>query len=179
LLRIGLVLPFVLFLLKEEYQQAVLLLAVAGASDGLDGFLARRFGWQSRVGALLDPVADKLLLVSTYVCLAYLGHFPVWVMVIVVARDLIIFAGAVAYWFLISPYNGQPSILGKACTFTQVFFALLNLFNLAIRPVSEWALWVGDWIVVLLSLLSGAQYVWIWGERALRSYRHDDPERRG
>ncbi len=172
LLRIALVVPFVLYLLAEEYQQAVILLAVAGFSDGIDGYLARRFSWQSRLGALLDPVADKLLLVSTYISLAYLGHFPVWVTVIVVARDLVIFAGAVAYWFLIAPYNGQPSILGKACTFTQVFFALWNLFHLALHPVPGWSLWIGDWAVVLLSLLSGAQYVWVWGERALKFGRN-------
>lgn len=172
-LRISLVIPFVLFLLKEQYQQAVLLLAVAGLSDGVDGFVARRFGWQTRVGALLDPVADKLLLVSTYISLAYLGHFPIWVTVVVVARDLIIFSGAVAYWYLVSPYNGQPSFLGKACTFTQVFIALLNLFHLAISPVPEESLLVGSWAVVLISLLSGVQYVWIWGERALKFFRHE------
>jgi len=171
LLRIGLVAPFVMLLLKEQYQSAVILLAIAGLSDGVDGFLARRFGWQTRIGALLDPVADKLLLVSTYVCLAYLDHFPVWVAGVVVARDLIIFSGALAYWFLISPYHGQPSVLGKLCTFTLVFFALFNLFHLAISPVPEWTLEVGNWTVVIMSLLSGAQYVWIWGTRAYHYFR--------
>ena len=96
-IRVLLVMPLVYALLTHHFVLALVLFAVAGVSDGVDGFLARRFNWYTQLGAMLDPLADKLLLVSTYLCLAWLGFFPVWFVALVVGRDLIIFCGAISY----------------------------------------------------------------------------------
>jgi len=83
-LRLVLVPPILILLVESRYGIALALVIVAGISDALDGWLARRFGWQSRIGGILDPLADKLLLVGTYVTLGLLGHLPAWLVVLVV-----------------------------------------------------------------------------------------------
>ena len=92
-LRIFLSVPVVWMLLEQRFDIALILFAIAGVSDGLDGFLAKHYGWQSRLGGLLDPMADKILLVSSYVSLALLGLIPVWLMLLVILRDLVIVTG--------------------------------------------------------------------------------------
>ena len=94
-MRIVLVVPVSWSLLRQEFGLALALFFVAGVSDGLDGFLAKHYGWSSRLGALLDPLADKALLVACYASLAWIGLLPVWLLVLVVARDVVIVAGAV------------------------------------------------------------------------------------
>ena len=103
LLRIGLVPPLLWLMLRGRYDIALILFIVAGFSDGVDGYLAKRFNWQSRAGALLDPTADKLLVAGSFVTLGVTGHLPMWLAAIVVLRDLIIFGGAMAYNFLVRP----------------------------------------------------------------------------
>ena len=99
ILRIFLTIPVVWMLLIQRFDVALVLFAIAGISDGLDGFLAKHFGWHSRLGGLLDPMADKVLLVSSYVCLAMLGLIPTLLMVLVIVRDLIIVTSALVYNF--------------------------------------------------------------------------------
>ncbi|NOR20565.1 MAG: hypothetical protein GQ538_10815, partial [Xanthomonadales bacterium] len=99
--RIGLVVPIMWFLVGAEYESALLLIIIAGFSDWVDGFLARRFGWESRIGGLLDPLADKLLFVSVFAALTWNGLVPLWLFAVVIGRDIIIVSGAFAYEFLI------------------------------------------------------------------------------
>src|SRR3990172_3309285 len=94
LLRMALVPPVVILLLNGYYGWALLVFVSAGLSDGLDGYLAKRFGWRSRLGAILDPLADKLLLVASYLTLGWLGQLPLWLVAVVVGRDIVIVAGA-------------------------------------------------------------------------------------
>ncbi len=96
-LRLALVLPVAWLLLRQQYPQALWLFLLAGLSDALDGLLARRFGWTSRLGAWLDPIADKLLLVISYVCLTLNGLVPVWLTAVLLLRDLVIVGGAGAF----------------------------------------------------------------------------------
>lgn len=166
--RILLVAPILLSITQHRFGWALGLFIVAGLSDALDGFLAKFFGWQSRLGSFLDPVADKLLLVSSYVVLSLLGLLPVWLAILVVARDLIIFGGAVAYYFLSHPYEGQPLLISKLNT----LFQLLLVFAVLVEQTwthGSFGLIPGlIGIVTLTTLSSGGLYVYIWGTNYLR-----------
>lgn len=123
-IRLALALPVVLWIGRGQYQQALILLAVAGATDGADGLLARRYGWQTRVGAYLDPVADKVLLVAVYIALGGSGLLPWWLVAVVLGRDVAILAtaGAILLW---TDYRGfRPSRWGKLSTTFQILTAL-------------------------------------------------------
>jgi cardiolipin synthase len=144
------------------------LLVVAGFSDGLDGFLAKRFDWRTRLGGLLDPIADKLLLVSLFVALAYAGLVPVELAVIVVGRDIVIVAGAIAYQILIAPVMGEPAPISKlntACQLAMTFFVLTHAAFAWPPPIS---LIVLGATVVFTSIVSGLTYVLRWSARAWR-----------
>lgn len=166
--RALLVVPLVCALLGQQFEMALLLFAVAGFTDGLDGFLARRYGWYTEFGAFLDPLADKILLVSTFLCLTILGVFPIWFTALVIARDIIIFSGAVAYRILIGPFSAHPNWLGKLCTFAQIGLGVITVFQLAFIPISEQLQELLIAIVVVLCIISGGQYVIEWSGKALR-----------
>ena len=153
ILRIFLVIPVVWALLDGRYTLALWLFAVAGASDGLDGFLAKQFHWTSRLGAILDPLADKLLLVSTFVALGWQGLLPLWLVAVVLGRDVVIVAGAVAYHLLFGSFELHPTLISKVNTFCQILLVILTV----VRFASEWdLLWMvhGMTVLVLLTTLS-------------------------
>ncbi|MEL7310934.1 MAG: CDP-alcohol phosphatidyltransferase family protein [Pseudomonadota bacterium] len=129
--RIGLV-PLVFgALLDAKFGLALILFVAAGFSDGLDGFLARRFGWHTELGAILDPIADKLLLIATFAALASVGAVPMWFALIVVARDLIIMGGAITYHFVVGGLEGKPTLVSKLNTLMLLLYVLLVLINAA------------------------------------------------
>lgn len=167
-LRIVLVVPLVASVLGGEYRVALVLLVLAGVSDGLDGFLAKTFGWQSRLGSLLDPAADKLLLVSAYVSLAYVGLVPVAVAAVVVGRDVVIIAGALAYQWLVAPLDGEPAAISKINTACQLGLLFFTLTSAAYAWPPEISLIVLGAAVVLTSIVSGLDYVLRWSRRAWR-----------
>ncbi|MCX6621228.1 MAG: CDP-alcohol phosphatidyltransferase family protein [Acidobacteria bacterium] len=117
----------VLAILNREYPQALLALIVAGISDGLDGYLARTFRWTTDVGAVLDPIADKILLCGIYLALGLTDVVPVWLMYVVFARDLLIALGAVVAVLFTRLRQFQPSIWGKLSTFLQILTAVMAL----------------------------------------------------
>ena len=166
LFRIALIVPVVLFIDDGRFTEALALFAVAGFSDGLDGFLAKRFGWHTRLGALLDPVADKLLIAATYVTLAYTDQIPVWLTAIVVLRDLVIIGGAAAYNFFIAPVQGEPTRISKLNTALELLFVVCVLGHAAIS-------WPDPLVITLLGagvlvtvVVSGVDYVLSWSRRA-------------
>ena len=136
-IRILLVPALVCFLLQQAFTAAIAVFLVAGVSDALDGFLARRLGQMTRLGALLDPLADKLLVVSSVLVLAWLGHLPRWLAITVITRDLLILAAA-AHTLRKSADELPPSVLSKINTFVQltlIFFVLTHAGGmLAIAP---------------------------------------------
>jgi cardiolipin synthase len=153
----------------ERYRLALALIALAGATDALDGLLARRFAWDSRLGSILDPLADKLMLVSIYAALAWLGHLPVWLAALVVARDIVIVAGAVAFHFLVGVVTMAPTLAGKANTAVQLTLIGVVIGRLAGLPFPGW---LGEslvWLTAVTTLWSGVHYVYTWGRRALAS----------
>ncbi len=123
-LRIFLSIPVIWMLLEQRFEIALVLFAVAGISDGLDGYLAKRNGWVSRLGGLLDPLADKVLLVSSYLSLAVIGAIPVWLVMLVILRDLVIVTGALVYNFRVKQLDVAPSLLSKFNTLAQIVLVL-------------------------------------------------------
>lgn len=156
-LRIALVVPLGWAIINGHDGLALLLAGAAGLSDALDGWLARQFGWQSPLGAWLDPAADKLMLAVGFVGLSIVGATPWWLTALVLGRDVVIVSGALAYHWLREHLVVAPSYISKLNTTLQIGWVLLVLFNrqgwieLALAP---WA-----WLVAASTLTSGLDYV--------------------
>ncbi|HUQ52692.1 MAG TPA: CDP-alcohol phosphatidyltransferase family protein [Gammaproteobacteria bacterium] len=166
--RMLLVAPLVSWIVHGRFAAALLVLVVAGLSDGLDGYLAKRFDWRTRLGGLLDPAADKLLLVSTFAALSYVGLIPVELTIVVIGRDVVIVLGAICYQWFIAPVQGEPAAISKlntACQLGMLFFTLTNAAFAWPPPVSLLVLGAA---VVFTSIVSGLTYVLRWSARAWR-----------
>lgn len=123
-----LIVPIVIVaILQGQWSTAFVLFVVAGVSDGIDGFIARRFDMRSEFGAYIDPLADKALLVSIYVTLAVVGVLPAWLAVVVVFRDATIVAAVMLSWVMSRPVAIRPLMLSKLNTAAQIGFAALVL----------------------------------------------------
>lgn len=160
--RLLLSLPLSLLLLGERYSAAFVLCLLAGVSDALDGFLARRFGWTSRLGSMLDPLADKLLLVSSTLSLALVGVLPWWLCALIVLRDLVILLGAGCYRLLVGRLVFRPTWLGKCCTVGQIVLLLVLMLEQQLLPAFAVLREPLLLVVAALTLASGAHYVWRW-----------------
>ena len=164
--RILLVVPIVVLMLGQQYAQALILFAVAGFSDSLDGFLAKRFNWQTWIGGLLDPLADKLLLVSSFIALGWVGLLPWWLVGLVFLRDLVIVTGAVIYHFRVGKVGGEPTLISKVNTFMQIAVVLVVVLAQIFPQIPLSALTILFGIVAGTTLASGVDYVVIWWKRA-------------
>ncbi len=166
LLRIALVAPILMLILEGSYGWALALFWLAGFSDGVDGYLAKRFDWHTRLGALLDPVADKLLVAGTFMTLAYTQHIPVWLAAIVILRDVIIVTGATAYNFIVGPVQGEPTRISKLNTALQLLFLLFVLSRAGFGWPDEIAITILGASILVTVVISGVDYVWSWSRRA-------------
>lgn len=164
--RFLLVPPVVIYMLDNKFGPALILLALAGFSDALDGFLARHYQWTSRIGALMDPLADKLLMVTSFLALGWLGLLPYWLVGLVVLRDLVIVTGAIIYNARIEQVEADPSVVSKLNTLAQILLVLSVMFSQAMHPLPVF--WVDALIysVLVTIVWSGMGYVWTWGRRA-------------
>ncbi len=174
LLRIGAIPIFLILLVDERYTEALIVFILAGITDSLDGLLARWLDARTTLGAFIDPLADKLLLVSSFVILAFLGDIPRWLAVLVIMRDVIILIGYSVLFFVTGhAIEVRPTLIGKASTFFQlltVIMALVALHNAAwqiplLRDTSE--ILAGATVTV-----SGFQYL----SRALRWFNKQEEE---
>ncbi|MBU6478061.1 MAG: CDP-alcohol phosphatidyltransferase family protein [Xanthomonadaceae bacterium] len=168
-LRIALVAPLLVTILFGRNELALVIAAVAGMSDGVDGWLARRFHWQSRLGSMLDPVADKLMLVGCMVVLGWLDEAPHWLVILVVARDAVIALGVLAWHRVLRNFEAHPSWLSKATTLAQILFVLWVLADRAFGWQAGMTIPV--WIVAALTAASGLDYVVRWGRMARRELK--------
>jgi cardiolipin synthase len=165
-MRILLVVPIAIALFHQRLALSVTLFALAAVSDAADGFLAKRFGWQSELGAVLDPIADKLLLATVFVTLSLLKLVPLWLMVAAVARDVIIVSGAAAYRLIIGPLTAHPSLISKINTLCQALFILAVVSRAKFMLPPEWVLtWLGALVFATVAV-SGIDYVLVYGRRA-------------
>jgi cardiolipin synthase len=162
LFRILTIPVFLEFLAYHFYWEALLVFAVGGFTDFLDGFVARRMNQQTALGAYLDPVADKLLVITSFVMLGSIGGIPVWLTVIVVARDILIVLGYAVIYFLVDErLQVRPSLIGKWSTTLQLLTLALALFMLHDpRLISERVLDVFVALSALATVVSGFQYLY-------------------
>ena len=159
--------PVVILLLQERFTAALIVFGVAGFSDGLDGFLARRYDWRSRLGGIMDPLADKLLVLSSFITLGWLGLIPAWLVLLVILRDLVIIAGATFYHMRIEQFEAEPSIARMLNTAAQVLLVLSVLYSFGIQTLPAVLIDVLLYGVLVTTLWSGFDYVWTWGRRAM------------
>jgi cardiolipin synthase len=165
-LRILLVVPVAIALASHRYVLSIVLFGLAAASDAADGYLAKRFHWQSELGGVLDPIADKLLLATAFVTLSLLDLVPLWLMVVVVARDIVIVSGAAAYRLLIGRVAAHPSMISKFNTVCQAAFILEVIVSAQFSAPAHWVtLWLGA-LVFATTIVSGLDYVLVYGRRA-------------
>jgi cardiolipin synthase len=158
--------PLVWLLIAGQYQWALAVAIFAGLSDLLDGWLARRYGWQSEFGGVADPLADKLLMVASYLTLAALGYLPWWLVLLVILRDVALVIGGLIYHFRFSRFEALPTQLSRFNTFCQVFlmwFVLIRLAGFPLPPEGQLGL---EWLVAVLTFLTLVQYSWVWGFKA-------------
>lgn len=171
LLRLALV-PVVGYLLvAKAYGPALTLFLVVSVTDLLDGYIARRFKLVSKLGATLDPVADKLNVLVATVLLAWEALIPLWLALAIVLRDIVIVGGALAYSVVVGPVKMAPTLLSKINTFIE--FALLLLVMAAAARWIEGGAWLPALFAVVLATVvaSGVQYVWLWGRKAVAASR--------
>ena len=165
--RFFLVPPVVWALLSADYATALILFAIAGVSDGVDGFLAKHFQWQTRLGSILDPLADKLLLASSFLTLTWLGMIPLWLLIAAIARDVLIVMGGVAFHYLYGKFDMEPTFLSKMNTFFQIVYVLAVVFYHGELSFTPWIIEALVYVVLLTTVVSGIDYVWVWGRRAV------------
>ena len=164
ILRILLIPVYVGFLVYEQYDYALLVLFVAGVTDGLDGTIARVANQRTQLGAVLDPLADKLLLTTGFITLSFMHLIPLWVTILVVSRDLILMLGTVVAQYTEAHVDISPTILGKSTTLIQlatlvlvVFFASRQIDLSMIQPLL--------YVMAIVTLSSGLHYLY-------RGYAH-------
>jgi cardiolipin synthase len=167
LLRIALTVPIVVLLAEGRYDETLVLFAVAAASDVLDGYLAKTFGWTSELGKFLDPFADKLLLVSVFITLAVIGLVPVWLAAIAVLRDVIIGAGAGVYKLLFGPVEGRPTVPSKLNTLVQLLFVIAVVWQAAFRNLPDGLIQGLGAFVFVTTVVSGIDYVQTYIRKAI------------
>lgn len=166
IIRIVLVVPVVYLLWHENYQMTLILFIIAGLSDALDGFLAKRYDWTSQLGSFLDPLADKLLLVSCFLVGVLTGLVPAWVFVVILLRDLIVAFGALAYHFMIEEFQGTPPFSSKLNTTFQIIYLMLLISSQGVIDIPENWIDFALYSVAATTAISGLEYIWTWGIKA-------------
>jgi cardiolipin synthase len=173
--RMLLVAPVAWLLAEGRYWETLWVFGFAAITDGLDGFLAKKCGWTSELGKILDPLADKILLVSVFITLAMLGFVPVWLAVIAVLRDVTITAGAIAYNALYGYPDGRPTLVSKLNTLAQIVYLLTVVAALALSESWEMPLNTLGAFVFVTTVISGLDYVIRYTRKAVAASR----QRRG
>jgi cardiolipin synthase len=166
LARIALIWPILAAMSAHAYGWAAVCFAIAGVSDLLDGYIAKRFGWTSELGKWLDPLADKCLLVTVFIVAAWAGLVPRWLTATVVARDVMIALGALTYLAWLGPLQGHPTAASKLNTLVQLAYLLAILMYKAIGFPPVMLLVLGAIITLATTVISGAGYVIDYSRRA-------------
>ncbi len=160
--RIALILPILWLFVNEQFGWALGLFLGAGLSDGIDGYLAKKYHWDTRLGAFLDPAGDKLLIAWSYGTLAYLGHIPVWLAFIVIFRDVVIVAGSFIYHYLVRRLEGEPTRISKLNTALEFIFLVLVISKAGYAWPDDITMMVVGASVLVTVVISGYDYVSNW-----------------
>ena len=162
LARIVLVIPIIRSLWQEQFMLSLLLIIIAGLSDILDGYLAKKNNWRSYLGAVLDPAADKILLVSLFLTLQSMGLIPLWLTLTVITRDLMIVFGLSLYRYFVGVPQPKPTRISKLNTTLQLVFVVFVILAQGIQFPFEILAMVCGSLVFVTSILSGLDYWIIW-----------------
>ena len=166
LLRL-LAVPLVLWLLLEQaFTAAFWLFLVASISDGVDGFIAKRFDSRTILGAYLDSIADKALLMGVFISLGVAGHLPMWLVMLSIFRDLMIVGGAMVFRGLTSQLHMQPLVSGKLNTLAQILLAGVVLAGLGLQLPVATLTEILVYFVAASTVFSGGCYIVVWSQRA-------------
>jgi len=176
MLRIALVLPIAWLLWQHQVMSAFWLMLLAGFSDALDGFLARRYGWQTELGTLLDPLADKFLIAAMYLVFTLQGLIPLWLVALILTRDGLILLGAGVYRGVFGDLTVNPSLLSKTNTALQILVVLMLMVSQ--MPIGD----LGPGLLTFLQaytfpslaalcIASGCHYLFVWGRHSWRRLR--------
>lgn len=155
--------PAIIYALSHhEMVMALGLFVAAGVSDGIDGFIARHYNQRSELGAWLDPLADKLLLVSVFALLGMTGHLPDWLVILVISRDVLIVGAVILSSVMDHPMEAQPIFVSKANTAAQILLVATVLAGLAFGYTLATLEMLLGGLVVVLTIVSAASYFRIW-----------------
>jgi cardiolipin synthase len=165
-MRIALVWPVANALVEENYGLALVLFIIAAVSDGLDGYLAKRFGWTSQLGKVIDPLADKLLLVTVFITAAWNELVPWWISAVAISRDIMIGLGALIFRLWFGPLKGRPTIISKINTLFQLGYIAAVMLVAAVGILPQDIVDALGYIMVVTTVLSGADYLYQFTKRA-------------
>ena len=159
--------PYIVWLiLSENYFLGFIFFLISGASDALDGFIAKRFNQQTLLGSYLDPIADKFLIVSSIVLLGYNGYVPIWLIIIIVSRDIAIFGAIIISWMLGTNLRIEPLIISKVNTFLQIFYIVTTfiviLNNQILNELTTSIHGITTYLIAISTILSWMSYLKVW-----------------
>ncbi|MGE7470136.1 CDP-alcohol phosphatidyltransferase family protein [Bosea sp. NPDC003192] len=160
--RLILVPLVIVMIVNARWDEAFFLFVAAGVSDAIDGFIAKRFDMKSELGAYLDPLADKALIVSIYITLAIVGIIPVWLVIVVVSRDLMIVTAVILSWVMEKPVTIAPIVVSKLNTAAQLVFAALVLGSKSFEIDAGAVMPAVQIVVATLTLASMGAYLALW-----------------
>ena len=165
-------LPIAVTIIEDEFIFCLALFCIAGISDGVDGYLARKYDWVTAFGRIIDPLADKLLLLVTTLTLGLYGHFPLMVLFLMIAKDLAVVSGVLVYTVLAGFPEVRPILVGKVTTVLQILLIGYIMITLVVNiPVASMFTPVLVWIVVIATILNGCSYLWLWTNKLARDPR--------
>jgi cardiolipin synthase len=162
IMRILLIAPIILLFVYGEFGWALGLFVIASLSDGLDGYIAKKYDWNTRLGAFLDPAGDKLLVAWSFGTLAFLGQIPVWLAVIVILRDVLIVAGSFMYHYLVRRLEGDPTVISKLNTGLEFAFLIAVMSEAGFGWPNDITITVLGAAVLVTVVISGYDYVSNW-----------------
>ena len=164
-MRLFLLVPLAYYLSNEDYNIALYIFFVAGVSDALDGFLAKQFSWTSHFGSILDPLADKALLVVSMAILTLNQKIDSLLFFLVAFRDIYIILGAYLYHRKFGKYQMKPSVFSKFNTFFQIAMVTFLLLSLGYKTIPSIVFVIFEWLIYLTLTVSTVHYTWVWGRK--------------
>lgn len=173
LARIVLTPVIVFMIIERKIPTALMLMAIAAITDMLDGLIARYWNMHTRVGAYLDPLADKIMLLSTVVTLYFIAHVPLYLFLAIVFRDIVIIVGALTYEMITHKLRMEPSMASKATTLFQIIYVLLVLLSMMVPVAEIWLQWTA-WLTFAITCISGLHYLVAWTIKALSNEQQGD-----
>jgi cardiolipin synthase len=162
ILRFLLVIPILFSILNQRFLLAFFIFVLASLTDAFDGLLARVCGWTSYFGSIVDPLADKLLLVTSFIALGWVGQIPEWLVILVVARDLWIISGALVYRYFVGKIHFSPTLLSKINTCLQIALTIMLLVDASFLPIATWLIHAVMMAMLITTLFTLVHYTFTW-----------------